>query len=318
MKKISILVPCYNEEENVVPVSDAIVKILENDLSNYDYEIIFIDNCSTDNTRNLLRAICEKNKKIKAILNVTNFGQFKSPYYGLCQTTGDCTIMVCCDFQDPLELIPVFVQKWEEGYKIVNGVKTSSKENKLVYFLRSVYYKLIKRMSSIQMIEHFTGFGLYDKRFIKLLRELKDPIPFIRGVVAEYGYMRKEIQYEQLQRRAGKTHNNWYTLYDAAMLSFTSYTKFGLRIVTFVGIIGAVLSLLVGACYMIMKLLNWNSFEAGIAPLVVGVFVLGSLQLFTLGFLGEYIMAINERVMNKPLVVEEERINFDQKGNLDE
>lgn len=311
MKTISVMIPCYNEEENVVPISKAVVEMFHKDLPEYDYEILFIDNCSTDRTRDLLRQICSENPKIKAILNVTNFGQFNSPYYGLCQTTGDCTVSLCCDFQDPVELIPVFVREWEKGYKIVSGIKTSSKENGLVYFLRSIYYKVIKKMSSVEMIEHFTGFGLYDKTFIKVLRELNDPIPFIRGVVAEYGYNRKDIEYEQPQRRAGKTHNNWYSLYDAAMLSFTSYTKIGLRLATFAGFIGAGVSFLVGLFYLIKKLMNWNAFEAGVAPAIIGISFIGSLQMLITGFLGEYVMNINTRVMNKPLVVEEERINFE-------
>lgn len=310
MKTISVMIPCYNEEENVVPISKAVVEMFHKDLPEYDYEILFIDNRSTDRTRDLLRQICSENSKIKAIFNVTNFGQFNSPYYGLCQTTGDCTVSLCCDFQDPVELIPVFVREWEKGYKIVSGIKTSSKENGLVYFLRSIYYKVIKKMSSVEMIEHFTGFGLYDKTFIKVLRELNDPIPFIRGVVAEYGYNRKDIEYEQPQRRAGKTHNNWYSLYDAAMLSFTSYTKIGLRLATFAGFAGAGISFIIGLFYLVKKLMNWNAFEAGVAPAIIGVCFIGSLQMLITGFLGEYVMNINTRVMNKPLVVEEERINF--------
>ena len=226
MKKISIMVPCYNEEENVIPISEALVKTLEA-MEGYDYEILFIDNFSLDSTREKLRSICAANKKIRAIFNTKNFGQFNSPYYGLCQTTGDCTISVCCDFQDPLELIPEFVKEWENGYKIVCGVKTSSKESKIMYFLRSIYYKTVKKFSSVDQIEHFTGFGLYDKSFIDVLRNLGDPTPFIRGIVAELGPKIKQIEYEQPKRRAGKTSNNFRTLYDAAMLSFTSYTKIG-------------------------------------------------------------------------------------------
>jgi len=312
MKKISILIPCYNEQENVVPLSNEIVKTLETALPNYDYEIIFIDNCSTDNTRSLLREICKRNQQIKAIFNVKNFGQFNSPYYGICQTTGDCTIAMCADFQDPVELIPVLVDEWEKGYKIVSCIKKTSKENKLIRFLRSCYYKIIKRMSDIEQIEHFTGFGLYDRSFIEVLKNLHDPIPFFRGIVAELGYNRKDIEYEQQKRRAGKTKNNWYTLYDAAMLSFTSYTKIGLRIATIIGFIAAGLTFIVALVYLVYKLLFWNSFSAGIAPLVIGVFFLGSLQLFFIGFIGEYIMSINTRIMNRPLVIEEERINFEK------
>ena len=310
MKKVSIMIPCYNEEENIEAITDAVVKQMEA-LPQYDYEVVCIDNCSTDNTRPLLRKICGKNKKIKAILNVKNFGQFNSPYYGLTQCTGDCAISVCADFQDPVEMIPEFLKCWEEGYQIVYGVKTSSKEGKIMYGLRSLYYKLIKKYSSVDQIEHFTGFGLYDKSFLETMRNLKDPTPFIRGIVAELGGKRKAIEYEQPKRRAGKTHNNWYTLYDAAMLSFTSYTKIGLRAATFLGAGIAALSFLVALIYLILKLCNWNNFDAGQAPLLIGMFFLGAVQLIFLGVIGEYILSMNQRIMNRPLVVEQERINFD-------
>lgn len=309
-KTVSIMVPCYNEEENVVPISEAIVAQME-ELPQYDYELLFIDNCSTDNTRPLLREICAKNKRIKAIFNVKNFGQFNSPYYGLCQTSGDCTISICADFQDPVEMIPTFLKYWEEGYQIVCGVKTSSKESPVMYKLRTMYYKLIKKFSTVDQIEHFTGFGLYDKSFINVLRQLNDPTPFIRGIVAELGGKRKEVPYEQPQRRAGKTHNNWYSLYDAAMLSFTSYTKIGMRIAEFTGFAFAILSLMIGVIYLIMKLIYWDRFVAGQAPTIIIVSLMCSVLLAFMGFLGEYISAINVRMMHRPLVVEEERINFD-------
>lgn len=311
MKKISILVPCYNEEENVIPMSQALTEMLRNDLSNYDYEIVFIDNCSTDSTRDKLRMICGKDKKIKAILNAKNFGQFNSPYYGMLQTTGDCVVLMCCDFQDPIDLVPEFVQNWEAGYKIVSGIKTSSKENKIMRFLRTCYYKMIKKMSDVEQIEHFTGFGLYDRSFIEVLRNLDDPTPFLRGIVAELGYKRKEIAYQQPKRRAGKTHNNWYTLYDAAMLSFTSYTKVGLRIATILGFVIAAISMIVALVYLVLKIVYWDRFQAGQAPVLIGVFFMGSLQLFFIGLIGEYILNMNKRIMNRPLVVEEQRINFD-------
>lgn len=312
MKKISILVPCYNEEENVIPLSEAIVNEMTTSLPQYDYELVFIDNCSKDSTRAKIMMLCEKNKKIKAIFNSKNFGQFNSPYYGITQTTGDCTICVCADFQDPIEMIPKFVAEWEKGYKIVCGIKTTSKENKLVYFLRSVYYKMIKKMSNVEQIEHFTGFGLYDKSFVKVLRELDDPTPFIRGIVAELGPERKEIPYEQPKRRAGKTKNNWYSLYDAAMLSFTSYTKIGLRLATFLGIACSFISIVIALVYLVLKILYWDNFPAGMAPVLIGVFFLGSLQLFFIGLLGEYILNMNARIMNRPLVIEERRINFEE------
>ena len=306
------MVPCYNEEENVVPLSEAVIATLEKDLPEYDYEILFIDNCSKDKTREKLILLCSRNKKIKAIFNTKNFGQFNSPYYGLCQTTGDCTICLCADFQDPIDMIPKFVHEWENGYKIVCGIKTSSKENKIMYFLRGVYYKAIRKMSEVEQIEQFTGFGLYDKSFIQVLRDLKDPTPFLRGIVAELGPERKEIPYEQQERRAGKTSNNWYRLYDAAMLSFTSYTKIGLRLATFIGFGLSAVSVVIAIVYFILKLLHWNDFPAGMTPILLGVFVIGSMQLFFIGLLGEYIMNMNARLMNRPLVIEQERINFDE------
>ena len=311
MKKISVMIPCYNEEENVEPISKAIIDVFKTQLSNYDDEILFIDNDSQDKTREILRRMCEEDKHIKAIFNAKNFGQFNSPYYGMLQTTGDCTISMVCDFQDPVEMIPKYVAEWEKGYKIVIGIKTSSKENKLLYWFRSMYYKFIKKFSEVDQIEHFTGSGLYDKEFINVLRDLKDPTPFLRGIVAELGYKRKEIEYEQPKRRAGKTSNNFLRLYDAAMLSITSYTKIGLRLCSFIGIIIGGISFIIGLVYLIMKLTHWNQFAVGMAPMLIGVFFLGAVQLFFIGLIGEYIMSINVRVMNRPLVIEEERINFE-------
>ena len=311
MSKISVMIPCFNEEENVGPMSETLTKLFTEQLPDYDYEILFIDNNSTDRTRELLRKICAANRHVKAIFNAKNFGQFRSPYYGLMQTTGDCTIMLCCDFQDPPEMIPEMVAEWEKGSRIVVMQKTTSEERKIMYFLRSCYYKLIHRFSDVEQIEHFTGFGLYDASFIEVMRELKDPTPFLRGVVAELGYRIKIIPYTQRKRRAGKTHNNWYTLYDAAMLSFTSYTKIGLRMATFLGMGVAFLSVLIALVYLVMKLIHWNNFNAGTAPILIGMFFLGAVQLVFLGIIGEYILSMNQRIMNRPLVVEEERINFD-------
>ena len=312
MKKISVLIPCYNEAENVGPISKAVTDIMERELPQYDYELVFIDNDSTDGTRDILRDLCSANPRIKANLNARNFGQFNSPYYGMLQMTGDCVIEMVADFQDPVDMIPKYVHEWEKGYKIVIGIKTSSKENRMMYWLRSCYYKTIKKLSDVEQIEHFTGSGLYDREFIEVLRNLDDPTPFLRGIVAELGYRRKEIPYEQPKRRAGKTHNNFYRLYDAAMLSVTSYTKAGLRLATIFGSICAVISMLVALVYLVMKLIWWDRFPAGMAPMLIGMLFLGSVQLFFIGFLGEYIMSINQRVMKRPLVIEEERINFDK------
>lgn len=310
-KTISVMIPCYNEVENARPIYEAVRDELTKSCPAYDYEILFIDNKSTDGTREVIEAICAADKHVKAIFNTKNFGQFNSPYYGIIQTGGDCTIAICADFQDPVALIPVFVREWEKGYKIVIGRKTRSQENKLIYALRGLYYKAIKKMSNVDMIEQFTGFGLYDRSFVDTLRRLNDPMPFMRGIVAELGPERKEIEYEQPLRRAGKTHNNFMTLYDAATLSFTSYTKTGMRLASLVGIVFSGLSLLTALVMLILKLCMWDRFVAGYAPMVIAIFLMGGLQLLFLGFLGEYVMNMNIRIMNRPLVIEEKRINFD-------
>lgn len=312
MKKISVLVPTYNEEENAAPLAAEIVRIFQEELSGYDYELLFIDNDSKDNTRQVLRKLCAENIKIRAVFNARNFGQFNSPYHGLLQTDGDCTVLMCADFQDPPGMIVQFVREWEKGYRIVIGIKNRSRENPFVYFLRTCYYRLIKKLSDVEQIEHFTGFGLYDRSFVEILRQLHDPLPFLRGIVAEMGYKRKEIPYEQQLRRGGRTSNNWYSLYDAAMLGFTSYTKIGLRLATFAGFCCSGASILVAVVYLVLKLLHWEQFAAGNVPILLCVCVFGSVQMFFTGLLGEYILGINARVMNRPLVVEEERINFDQ------
>ena len=234
------------------------------------------------------------------------------PITGLLQVTGDCVIAMVADFQDPVELIPKYVKAWEEGYKIVIGIKTSSKENPLMYWLRSCYYKVIRKLSEVDQIEHFTGSGLYDREFIEVLRRLDDPTPFLRGIVAELGYKRKEIPYEQPQTPAGKTSNNFYKLFDAAMLSVTSYTKVGLRMATIFGSVCCAISMVVAVIYLVMKLMYWDRFAAGMAPLLIGMCFLGSVQIFFIGLVGEYILAINSRVMRRPLVIEEERINFEE------
>lgn len=318
MQKISILIPTYNEVDNVEDLTTAIKEEMSR-LIAYDYEIVFIDNGSEDGTREKLRKLCARDQRIRAILNARNFGANNSTYYGLTQMTGDCAIVMCADFQDPVDMIPKLVHEWEAGYKIVSAIKTTSKENKVMRFLRTCYYKLIKKFSEVEQIEHFTGFGLYDQSFIKVLRQLDDPTPFLRGVVAELGYRRKEIPYEQQQRRAGKSKYPLYALYDVAMLSFTSYTKIGLRLATLIGFVIAFVSFMIALAYFILKLVYWDTFAMGMAPVLIGMFLLGSIQLIFLGIIGEYILSINARIMNRPLVVEEERINFKQaqKGELD-
>lgn len=312
MKKISVVIPTYNEEENVLPLSRAIIDVFETKLPEYDYEIIFADNHSKDKTRVILRKMCEENKKIKAIFNARNFGQMRSPVYALKQAYGDCVVRMCADFQDPVDMIVDFVRLWEQGNKIVIGVKTSSKENKLMYFLRSCYYKLIKKISDVEQIEHFTGFGLYDKAFVNVVRNLDDPMPYLRGIVAELGFDYVTVEYQQPKRRAGKSKNNFYSLYDYAMIGITSYSKVLLRLATICSFIVGAFSFIIALVYLVLKLVFWDRFSAGMAPVLVGMFFLGAVELFFIGIMGEYIMSINTRVMKRPLVVEECRLNFDE------
>lgn len=313
-KLVSIVVPCFNEVDNVGPMSEAIISQM-GELPQYDYEIIFIDNYSSDGTRDKLREICSSKPQVRAILNSKNFGQFNSPYYGLCQAHGDCAIAMGCDFQDPVDLIPKMLELWEEGHGVVCPVKVESDESRILYFLRSMYYNLIKKLSSVDQIEHFTGFGLYGRQFLNVMKELDDPTPFLRGIVAELGPGdRALLPYRQHERRAGKSHNNFMTLYDATMLSFTSYTKAPLRVATLIGFAASAVSVLLAIVYLILKLTNWNGWPAGSIPILLAVLVLGSLQLFFIGMLGEYVLAINARSMRRPLVVEDERLG-DWDGN---
>lgn len=312
MKTISILIPTYNEAGNIKLLIEEIKNEFKTNLPMYLYEIIVIDNFSTDNTRNILIESCNQDKNIKAIFNTRNFGQLNSPYYGLMQTKGDCTILICADFQDPITMIHEFVIEWEQGYKIVIGTKSSSLENRFLFFLRGIYYSLLKKMSEVDQIEHFTGFGLYDKSFIDILRTLDDPMPYLRGIVSELGMKRKEIPYTQAQRLKGKTSNNWYKLYDIGMLGVTSYTKVVIRLATMFGFLTSITSFLFGVIYLILKLIFWNRFSAGVAPLVIAIFFISAIQLFFIGLLGEYVLNINLRLLKRPLVVEEKRINFEE------
>ena len=309
-KKISVVIPCFNEEGNIKKISQEVIDIFE-EQKKYNYELIFIDNDSKDNSRTIIRELCNNNKNIKAIFNIKNFGQFNSPYYGLLQSTGDASILMACDFEEPVYLIKDFIKAWEEGYMIAIGTKSESHESFFIKSMKKIYYNLIKKYSAVEQIKMFTGFGLYDKKFLDILRTIDDPTPFLRGLVAEYGYKFKEFKYEQGYRTTGKSSNNFYTLYDGAMLSFTSYTKIGLRVATFIGSITMIISFLIGFIYLIMKLLWWNRFAAGMIPILLGMLFLGSVQIFFIGIIGEYILSINTRVMKHPIVVEEERLNFD-------
>lgn len=317
-KKVSIVIPTYNEEENIRPITEAVIKEINTNLPEYNYEILIIDNNSHDNTRTIIRELCKEYHQVRSIFNEKNFGPDNSPYYGLLQSSGDCSILFCADFQDPLEMIHLMVREWEKGYTVITAIKAESQENKIVRFFRTLYYKLIKRISDTEIIEHFTGFGCYDKSFLNILRGLDDSVPFLRGVVAEFAGNRLEMPYEQQKRRAGKSHIKFWVLYDMAMRSFTSYTKVGLRMATFVGFFVAMVSFVIAIVYLIIKLLNWNAFDMGIPVILVGMFFLGAIQLIFLGLIGEYILAINQRTMKRPLVIEQERINFDIGDNDDE
>lgn len=308
-KKISIVTPCYNEEFNVEPLYER-VKIEMAKLSNYTYEHIFIDNFSTDNTLLKLKNIASVDKNVKIIVNARNFGHIKSPYYGMLQADGDVVISLVSDLQDPPELIPDFIKKWEEGYKIVVGVKEKSEENIIMFSIRKLFYKTIDRISDTSQIQNFTGFGLYDRQFMDVLRNIQEPYPYFRGLVSEMGFSICQIPYLQPKRSKGNTKNNFFTLYDMAMLGFTSHSKVPLRMSSFIGFVVAFLSILIATIYLIYKILFWDNFQVGIAPLVIGFFFFGGVQLFFLGIIGEYISAILTQVKNRPLVIEKERINF--------
>jgi glycosyltransferase involved in cell wall biosynthesis len=308
-KKISIVTPCYNEEFNVEPLYEK-VKIEMAKLSNYTYEHIFIDNYSTDNTLVKLKRIASVDKQVKIIVNARNFGHIKSPYYGMLQADGDVVISLVSDLQDPPELISEFIKKWEEGYKIVVGVKEKSEENIIMFSIRKLFYKIIDRISDTSQIQNFTGFGLYDRQFMDVLRNIQEPYPYFRGLVSEMGFSICQIPYLQPKRSKGNTKNNFFTLYDMAMLGFTSHSKVPLRMSSFIGFVVAFFSILIATIYLIYKILFWDNFQVGIAPLVIGFFFFGGVQLFFLGIIGEYISAILTQVKNRPLVIEKERINF--------
>ena len=311
MKKISVLIPTYNEEKNIKIIHSRIKDLFVAELPNYHYEIIFIDNFSTDNSRQVIVDICSKDRKTKAIFNARNFGFVRSTFYGLIQATGDCTVLLFSDMQDPPELIVDFVRQWETGYKIVIGIKNKSKENKFMYLVRSAYYKLIEKIAEVEHIQHFTGFGLYDKSFIQVLSKLEDPAPYLRGIVSELGFGRKEIYYEQQKREHGISNFNFFKLYDIAMLGITSYSKVMMRLATILGFTTSIIGLIIAMITIVLKLLYWDKYPIGTAAILTGVFLMGSIQIFFVGFVGEYIININTRVLKRPLVIEEKRLNFD-------
>jgi len=310
MKKISVVSGCYNEEGCLEEFYSRIVEALRQ-LSDYTYEIVVADNCSTDRSREILRQIAAKDPQFKVILNAGNFGHIRSPFNAMLQATGDAVVLLCSDLQEPPELIIDFVKQWEAGYQVVCGVKPKSRENPLMFQVRRLYYWLISSFSDTPQIRNFTGFGLYDRKVVEAIRKFNEPYPYLRGLVAEVGFKRIEVPFIQAAREHGETKNNFFTLYDMAMTGFVNHTKLPLRLATFFGFSLAALSLLAAVGYLIAKLLFWETFSLGLAPLVVGLFFFSSVQLIFIGIIGEYIGAIWTQVKNKPLVIEEERINFE-------
>ena len=309
MKKISIVSGSFNEAGNVEELVDRVATIMDS-LSQYDFEQIVIDNASTDGTQEILRKLVSKSPRLKVILNSRNFGHVRSPYHGMLQASGDAVIYLASDLQDPPELIPDFIKQWEQGAKAVVGIKSSSSESAIFFALRRLYYGLIEKLADTKTIQNFTGFGLYDRTIIDYCKKLGDPYPYFRGLIAEIGLPVEKIAYHQPLRKRGFTKNNFYTLYDLAMLGITNFSKVPLRLATMLGFLTAALSLLVALGYLIYKLLFWQNFAIGTAPMVIGLFFFASVQLFFIGILGEYIGAIHTQVLKRPLVVEKERINF--------
>lgn len=310
MKTITIVIPTYNEEENIPLVYQRVTELFLEQLAAYQYEILFIDNYSTDRSRQEISSLAEHDPHVKAIFNAKNFGFTRSTFYGLTQAEGDCAVLLFADMQDPPEVIPDFVRGWEQGFKIVTGIKMQSRESPFMYLIRKFYYRIIKRISEIDHIEQFDGFGLYDASFLQVLRELDDSLPYLRGIIAELGYQRKDIPYIQDKRLHGKTSFNFLRLYDQAMLGITSYSKIVMRLATLIGFFTAVISLIIAVFTLFYKLTHWDSFPVGNAAISIGVFFFGAVQLFFVGLLGEYVLSINARVLHRPLVIEERRINF--------
>lgn len=310
MKTLTVVTPTFNEADNVEELVARIRAALE-PLTGYRYEILFVDNASTDDTVARVKALGAEDPRIKLIVNIRNFGHIRSPYHGLLQARGDAVLYLASDLQDPPELLPEFIARWEAGYKVVMATKTESQETPLFYALRSLYYAVIDRMAAVKLTRHTTGFGLYDQEVIEWLRRIDDPYPYARGLVAELGYPIAQVPFKQPQRKRGITKNNFYTLYDLAMLGFTNHSKVPLRLATMLGFALAALCLLVSFTYLVLKLVFWNWFPSvGQAPTVVGLFFIGSVQLIFTGILGEYIGAIHTQVQKRPLVVEKERFNF--------
>ena len=308
---ISIVTPCYNEDENIVKLYEEVKKVLDKELSEYSYEHIFIDNASTDRTIEFLKNIAKIDSNVKIIINSRNFGHIRSPVYGMMQATGNVVISLVADLQDPPQMIVQFVREYERGYNIVLAIKESSRENKLMYKTRGLYYRLLHKVSDVEIFKNYTGFGLYDKKAMHALKQMPDAYPFFRGMIAEIGYKVKKIHYDQPNRLKGITKNNLYTLYDIGILGLVNNSKVFLRMSIFAGIFVGLVSIFMSVYYLIMKIVYWDHFSFGIAPILISTSLMFSLLLFFIGILGEYVGFIYTQVLNRPLVFEQERINFD-------
>ncbi|HEY6896841.1 MAG TPA: glycosyltransferase family 2 protein [Rhodocyclaceae bacterium] len=309
-KLISVVTPCFNEEDNVDELYRRIAAQFA-ELPGYDYEHIFIDNASSDRTVDKIKALATSDPRVRLIINARNFGHIRSPMHAILQARGDAVISLASDLQDPPELIPQFIRHWEQGVPVVAGVKPQSKETPLMFLVRRLYYRTIGRISDVQQIQNFTGFGLYDRKVIEAIRRIDDPYPYFRGLIAELGFAHAEVPYVQPLRTRGITKNNFYTLYDMAMLGITSHSKIPLRLATMGGFALSAISLVVALIYLVLKLAYWREFSLGTAPILIGFFFFASVQLFFIGILGEYIAAIHTQILHRPLVIEQERLNFD-------
>jgi glycosyltransferase involved in cell wall biosynthesis len=310
MKKISIVTACYNEEENVETLYQEVRKIFQEKLKDYEYEHIFIDNASKDETVPILKKIASVDRNVKIIVNSRNFGHIRSPHYGLLQASGDAVISIVADLQDPPDLIPELVKKWEEGFMIVLGIKKQSEESLIFFLIRKIYYNIVTKLADIELIGNYTGFGLYDKKIIEILRNIPDAYPYFRGLICDIGFEKAMIEYHQPARKRGITKNNFYKLFDLAMLGITTHSKVPLRLASIMGFGTAIVSLFVAVSYFVYKILFWKYFQLGQAPLIIGLFFFSSVQLIFIGIIGEYVGNIYTQVLKRPLVIEKERINF--------
>jgi glycosyltransferase involved in cell wall biosynthesis len=308
-KLISIVTPCYNEEANIDELYQRIVEVMSR--LDYDYEHIFIDNCSTDNSHAKLRALAAQDKRVKLIFNARNFGHIRSPYHALLQARGDAAVLIASDLQDPPEMIEEFVKKWEEGFKTVMAVKPESEESRLMFLMRRAYYRFVTRISEVPLVQNATGAGLFDRVVLDILKKIDDPYPYFRGLLCEIGFPIATVPFKQPRRQRGITKNNFYTLYDIAMLGITNHSKVPLRLMVMGGGLLAGFSLLIAFGFLVAKLLFWNSFQVGIAPMLISLFFFSSVQILFLGMLGEYLGSVHTQMRNMPLVVESERVNFD-------